>query len=103
LALARNRDLAENNNENNDKAPQGTARSDLTCSIPGGSSGAAAEFKFKLCVNAPETHPLTIRLIEAAEAIGGALAGMITFRIIARAISLGHDRPVGSEDVANRS
>jgi tripartite ATP-independent transporter DctP family solute receptor len=31
---------------------------------------AAAEFDFKLGVNTPETHPLTIRLTEAAKAIG---------------------------------
>ena len=60
---------------------------------PGGSSGAAAGFKFKLGVNAPETHPPTIRLIEATQAIGGALAGLITFCIIARTISLGRGMP----------
>src|SRR6201991_1713395 len=31
---------------------------------------AAAEFEFKLGVNTPDTHPLTLRLIEAANAIG---------------------------------
>jgi TRAP-type C4-dicarboxylate transport system substrate-binding protein len=30
----------------------------------------AAEFEFKLGVNTPDTHPLTLRLIEAAKAIG---------------------------------
>jgi TRAP-type C4-dicarboxylate transport system substrate-binding protein len=31
---------------------------------------AAAEYDFKLGVNTPDTHPLTVRLIEAARAIG---------------------------------
>ena len=74
-------------------APKWIAHGDLTCGIPGGSSGAAIEFKFKLGVNAPETHPLTIRLTEAAQAIGGALAGLITFCIIVRTISLGRGSP----------
>jgi hypothetical protein len=92
-ATARNRDRTKNNNENKDMVPRWIAHGDLTRGIPGGSSGAAVEFKFKRGVNAPETHPRTIRLIEAAQAIGGALAGLITFCIIARTISLGRGTP----------
>lgn len=40
-------------------------------------AGAAAEFEFKLGVNTPETHPLTIRLTEAARAIGSQSSGRL--------------------------
>jgi ABC-type sugar transport system substrate-binding protein len=36
-----------------------------------GGPAAAAEFEFKLGVNTPDTHPLTVRLTEAAREIGG--------------------------------
>ena len=38
-------------------------------------ASAAAEFEFKLGVNTPDTHPLTLRLIEAAHAIGAQSSG----------------------------
>ena len=38
---------------------------------------AAAEFDFKLGVNTPETHPLTIRLAEAAKAAGAPSGGRL--------------------------
>src|SRR6476661_773800 len=38
-------------------------------------ASAAAEFDFKLGVNTPDTHPLTLRLIEAAQAIGAQSSG----------------------------
>ncbi len=38
--------------------------------ILGGPASAAAEFDFKLGVNTPDNHPLTIRLIEAAKEAG---------------------------------
>jgi tripartite ATP-independent transporter DctP family solute receptor len=37
----------------------------------------AAEFEFKLGVNTPDTHPLTVRLIEAAHAIGEQSSGRL--------------------------
>jgi hypothetical protein len=38
--------------------------------IQGRPAVAAAEFDFKLGVNTPESHPLTVRLTEAARKIG---------------------------------
>jgi len=40
-------------------------------------AGATAEFEFKLGVNTPETHPLTVRLTEAARAIGSQSSGRL--------------------------
>jgi TRAP-type transport system periplasmic protein len=42
---------------------------------------AAAEFDFKLGVNTPETHPLTIRLTEAAQAIGAQSSGRLNVTV----------------------
>ena len=47
-----------------------TASAGLATTVLGKKASAAAEFEFKLGVNTPETHPLTIRLVEAAKAIG---------------------------------
>jgi TRAP-type transport system periplasmic protein len=41
----------------------------------------AAAFEFKLGVNVPETHPLAIRLVEAAKAIGERTAGQLTINV----------------------
>ena len=51
----------------------GTASAAWATTILGKQASAAAEFEFKLGVNTPETHPLTIRLVEAAKAIGVAV------------------------------
>jgi hypothetical protein len=62
---ARNRAREKNNNENNGNDPQGVlgvASGARACCLLGRPASAAAEFEFKLGVNAPETHPLTIRL-----------------------------------------
>ncbi len=42
---------------------------------------AAAEFEFKLGVDTPETHPLTIRLTEAARAIGEQSSGRLSVTV----------------------
>jgi tripartite ATP-independent transporter DctP family solute receptor len=42
---------------------------------------AAAEFEFKLGVNTPDTHPLTVRLIEAAHAIGERSSGRLNVTV----------------------
>src|SRR6201747_1985063 len=42
---------------------------------------AAAEFEFKLGVNTPDTHPLTLRLIEAAHAIGAQSSGRLNVTV----------------------
>jgi tripartite ATP-independent transporter DctP family solute receptor len=51
---------------------------------------AAAEFEFKLGVNTPETHPLTIRLTEAAKAIGAQSSGRLNVTVFANS-QLGGD------------
>jgi TRAP-type transport system periplasmic protein len=42
---------------------------------------AAAEFEFKLGVNTPDTHPLTVRLIEAARAVGTQSGGRLNVTV----------------------
>jgi TRAP-type C4-dicarboxylate transport system substrate-binding protein len=42
---------------------------------------AAAEFEFKLGVNTPDTHPLTVRLTEAARAIGAQSSGRLNVTV----------------------
>jgi tripartite ATP-independent transporter DctP family solute receptor len=44
-------------------------------------AGAAAEFEFKLGANTPDTHPLTLRLIEAAGAIGAQSSGRLNITV----------------------
>ncbi|NLS68901.1 TRAP transporter substrate-binding protein [Bradyrhizobium brasilense] len=51
---------------------------------------AAAEFDFKLGVNTPETHPLTIRLTEAAKAVGAQSSGRVNITVFANS-QLGGD------------
>ncbi|TWC05369.1 tripartite ATP-independent transporter DctP family solute receptor [Bradyrhizobium macuxiense] len=51
---------------------------------------AAAEFDFKLGVNTPETHPLTIRLIEAAKLVGTQSSGRLNITVFANS-QLGGD------------
>src|SRR6201746_941364 len=45
------------------------------------SASAAAEFEFKFGVNTPDTHPLTVRLIEAANAIGSQSGGRLNVTV----------------------
>jgi tripartite ATP-independent transporter DctP family solute receptor len=42
---------------------------------------AAAEFEFKMGVNTPDNHPLTLRLIEAAKAIGAQSSGRLNVTV----------------------
>ncbi|WP_246801668.1 TRAP transporter substrate-binding protein [Bradyrhizobium genosp. L] len=42
---------------------------------------AAAEFDFKLGVDTPETHPLTIRLVEAAKAVAAQSSGRVNITV----------------------
>ena len=49
--------------------------------ILGKSARAAAEFDFKLGVNTPETHPLSIRLAEAAREIGTRSSGRLNITV----------------------
>ena len=44
-------------------------------------ASASAEFEFKLGVNTPETHPLTIWLTEAAQAIGAQSSGRLNISV----------------------
>jgi TRAP-type transport system periplasmic protein len=44
-------------------------------------ASAAAEFEFKLGVNTPDTHPLSLRLIEAARAIGAQSSGRLNVTV----------------------
>ena len=44
-------------------------------------ASAAAEFEFKLGVNTPDNHPLTLRLIEAARAIGTQSSGRLNVTV----------------------
>lgn len=50
----------------------------------------AAEFEFKLGVNTPESHPLTVRLTEAAKAVGAQSSGRINITVFANS-QLGGD------------
>jgi TRAP-type C4-dicarboxylate transport system substrate-binding protein len=56
----------------------------------GRSAQAAAEFDFKLGVNTPESHPLTVRLTEAAKEIGSRSAGRLNVSVFANS-QLGGD------------
>jgi TRAP-type transport system periplasmic protein len=49
--------------------------------ILGNRAQAAAEFDFKLGANTPETHPLSIRLTEAAKEIGAKSAGRVNITV----------------------
>ena len=59
----------------------GAASAGLATTILGQKARAAAEFEFKLGVNTPETHPLTIRLVEAAHAIGSQSGGRLNVTV----------------------
>lgn len=58
----------------------GAASAAWATGMLGKPASAAAEFEFKLGVNTPDTHPLTIRLVEAARAIGAQSADGSTSR-----------------------
>ncbi len=58
--------------------------------ILGRPAEAAAEFDFKLGVNTPETHPLTVRLTEAARETGSRSGGQLNVTVFANS-QLGGD------------
>jgi tripartite ATP-independent transporter DctP family solute receptor len=68
----------------------GTGSAALAAAMLGKPALAAAEFDFKLGVNTPETHPLTIRLVEAAKAVGAQSAGRVNITVFANS-QLGGD------------
>src|ERR1700761_6206453 len=59
----------------------GAASAGLATAILSEKARAAAEFEFKLGVNTPENHPLTIRLVEAAHAVGSQSGGRLTITV----------------------
>ncbi|MCA6103773.1 TRAP transporter substrate-binding protein [Bradyrhizobium australafricanum] len=68
----------------------GTGSAALAATVFGKRAVAAAEFDFKLGVNTPETHPLTIRLTEAAKAVGAQSSGRVNITVFANS-QLGGD------------
>lgn len=68
----------------------GTGSAALAATVFGKRAIAAAEFDFKLGVNTPETHPLTIRLAEAAKAVGAQSSGRLNITVFANS-QLGGD------------
>jgi hypothetical protein len=53
----------------------------LGTSILGKPHAPLPEFEFKLGVNTPDTHPLTLRLTEAAHAIGAQSSGRLNVTV----------------------
>jgi hypothetical protein len=49
-------------------------------------ASAVAEFEFKLGVNTPDAHPLTVRLTEAARAIGAQSSGRLNVTAASSAV-----------------
>jgi tripartite ATP-independent transporter DctP family solute receptor len=68
----------------------GTASIATAAALFGKPAEAAAEFDFKLGVNTPETHPLTIRLTEAARDASARSNGRLTITVFANS-QLGGD------------
>src|SRR6185437_7698694 len=66
------------------------ASAGLAAGFVGKPASASAEIEFKLGVNTPETHPLTIRLTEAAQAIGAQSSGRLNISVFANS-QLGGD------------
>lgn len=62
----------------------------MTASTAMSRPARAAEFDFKLGVNTPETHPLTVRLSEAARSIGEQSSGRLNVTVFANS-QLGGD------------
>src|SRR6201747_3263173 len=62
----------------------------LTTTVLKKPASAAAEFEVKLGVNTPDTHPLTLRLVEAAKAIGEQSKGRVNVTVFSNS-QLGGD------------
>ena len=72
------------------RALLGTASAVCAAAILTQQAKAGAEFEFKLGVNTPDTHPLTIRLAEAAREAGERSAGRLAVSVFANS-QLGGD------------
>jgi TRAP-type transport system periplasmic protein len=59
----------------------GAASAAMASGAIGRPASAAAEFEFKLGVNTPDNHPLTLRLTEAAKAIGVQSSGRLNVTV----------------------
>ncbi|HVX79622.1 MAG TPA: TRAP transporter substrate-binding protein [Bradyrhizobium sp.] len=59
----------------------GAASAAWATGMLGKPASAAAEFEFKLGVDTPDTHPLTVRLVEAAQAIGAQSKGRLNVTV----------------------
>ncbi|WP_029080750.1 TRAP transporter substrate-binding protein [Bradyrhizobium sp. th.b2] len=68
----------------------GTGSGAVAAAMFGKRAVAAAEFDFKLGVDTPETHPLTIRLVEAATAVAEQSAGQVNITVFSNS-QLGGD------------
>ncbi|UGY20789.1 TRAP transporter substrate-binding protein [Bradyrhizobium septentrionale] len=68
----------------------GTGSGAVAAAMFGKPAVAAAEFDFKLGVDTPETHPLTIRLVEAAKAVAEQSAGRVNITVFSNS-QLGGD------------
>jgi tripartite ATP-independent transporter DctP family solute receptor len=72
------------------RALLGSASAVCAAAILSKPANAAAEFEFKLGVNTPDTHPLTIRLAEAAKEAADRSAGRLVVTVFANS-QLGGD------------
>ncbi|HLG84216.1 MAG TPA: TRAP transporter substrate-binding protein [Bradyrhizobium sp.] len=72
------------------RALLGSAPAVCAAAILSRPANAAADFEFKLGVNTPDTHPLTIRLAEAAKQAGDRSAGRLAVTVFANS-QLGGD------------
>ncbi|WP_166306833.1 TRAP transporter substrate-binding protein [Bradyrhizobium sp. 2S1] len=68
----------------------GTGSGAVAAAMFGKRAVAAAEFDFKLGVDTPETHSLTIRLVEAAKAVAEQSAGRVNITVFSNS-QLGGD------------
>jgi TRAP-type C4-dicarboxylate transport system substrate-binding protein len=68
----------------------GAASAAWATTVVSRSASAAAEFEFKLGVNTPDTHPLTIRLTEAARSVGAQSSGRLNVTVFSNS-QLGGD------------
>ncbi len=59
----------------------GAASAVWATTVLGKPAKAAAEFDFKLGVNTPDSHPLTIRLVEASKAIAAQSGGRLNIAV----------------------
>jgi tripartite ATP-independent transporter DctP family solute receptor len=72
------------------RAMLGSASAVCAAAILSVQANAAAEFEFKLGVNTPDDHPLTIRLVEAAKEAGARSSGRLAVTVFANS-QLGGD------------